>query len=59
MRTIQPRTTPDWGCSYLQPVAKYRHAIEPELLLLSVYFVFVLWSEIRGLAHRKAQLLTR
>jgi len=44
---------------FVYPVAKYRHAIEPELLLLSVYFVFVLWSEIRGLAHRKAQLLTR
>ena len=36
------------------PVAKYRHAIEPELLLLSAYFVFVLWSEIRALAHRRA-----
>jgi len=38
---------------FVYPVAKYRHAIEPELLLLSVYFVFVLWSEIRALAHRK------
>ena len=36
------------------PVAKYRYAIEPELLLLSVYFVFILWSEVRALAHRKA-----
>jgi hypothetical protein len=36
------------------PVSKYRHAIEPELLLLSVYFVFVLGSEIRALAHRRA-----
>lgn len=36
------------------PVAKYRHAIEPELLLLSVYLAFVSWGEIRALAHRKA-----
>jgi 4-amino-4-deoxy-L-arabinose transferase-like glycosyltransferase len=28
------------------PNPKYRHAIEPELLLLSVYFVSLLWSEI-------------
>jgi hypothetical protein len=33
---------------FVYPVAKYRHAIEPELLLLSVYFVFVLWGEIRS-----------
>jgi 4-amino-4-deoxy-L-arabinose transferase-like glycosyltransferase len=44
---------------FVYPVAKYRHAIEPQLLLLSVYFVFVLWSEIRALAHRKTQLRTR
>ena len=36
------------------PTAKYRHAIEPELILLSVYLAFVLWGEIRALAHRKA-----
>jgi 4-amino-4-deoxy-L-arabinose transferase-like glycosyltransferase len=30
------------------PVAKYRHAIEPELLLLSVYFAGVLFTEIRS-----------
>ena len=35
------------------PVAKYRHAIEPELLLLSVYLVFVLWGEVRSFTHRK------
>ncbi len=35
-------------------VAKYRHAIEPELVLLSLYFVFVLWDEIRHLAQRPA-----
>jgi len=35
---------------FVYPVAKYRHAIEPELLLLSVYFVFVLWGEIRSFA---------
>jgi 4-amino-4-deoxy-L-arabinose transferase-like glycosyltransferase len=38
---------------FVYPVAKYRHAIEPELLLLSVYLVFVLWGEIRTIAHRK------
>lgn len=32
------------------PQAKYRHAIEPELLLLSVYLVSVIWGEIAG--HR-------
>jgi 4-amino-4-deoxy-L-arabinose transferase-like glycosyltransferase len=36
---------------FVYPVSKYRHAIEPELLLLSVYLVFVLWNEI--LLHRK------
>jgi hypothetical protein len=35
------------------PVVKYRHAIEPELLLLSVYLAFVLWGEIRAHAHHK------
>jgi 4-amino-4-deoxy-L-arabinose transferase-like glycosyltransferase len=35
------------------PVAKYRHAIEPELLLLSVYLAFVLWSEIQSLLPRR------
>ena len=30
------------------PCVKYRHAIEPELLLLGVYFVFVLWGEVKG-----------
>jgi 4-amino-4-deoxy-L-arabinose transferase-like glycosyltransferase len=34
------------------PVAKYRHAIEPELLLLSVYLVAVLWKEFRARSHR-------
>jgi 4-amino-4-deoxy-L-arabinose transferase-like glycosyltransferase len=38
---------------FVYPVAKYRHAIEPELLLLSVYLVFVLWGEIRAIANRK------
>jgi hypothetical protein len=38
---------------FVYPVAKYRHAIEPELLLLSVYLVFVLWREIPTIAHRK------
>lgn len=40
---------------FVYPVAKYRHAIEPELLLLSVYLVCVLWSEVRAPAHRKTQ----
>jgi 4-amino-4-deoxy-L-arabinose transferase-like glycosyltransferase len=35
------------------PVIKYRHAIEPELLLLSVYFAFVVWDEIQARANRK------
>ena len=35
------------------PVAKYRHAIEPELLLLSVYFASVLIGEIRGILSRR------
>jgi 4-amino-4-deoxy-L-arabinose transferase-like glycosyltransferase len=35
------------------PVAKYRHAIEPELLLLSVYLAFVLWGEIQALVRRQ------
>jgi 4-amino-4-deoxy-L-arabinose transferase-like glycosyltransferase len=39
---------------FVYPVAKYRYAIEPALLLLSVYLVSVLWGEVRGLAHRKA-----
>jgi 4-amino-4-deoxy-L-arabinose transferase-like glycosyltransferase len=39
---------------FVYPVAKYRHAIEPELLLLSIYLVCVLWSEISSIAHRKA-----
>ena len=29
------------------PIAKYRYAIEPEMLLLSVFLVSVLWSEFR------------
>ncbi|MGB7494852.1 MAG: hypothetical protein WBW05_10650 [Candidatus Acidiferrum sp.] len=37
--------------SYPQP--KYRYAIEPELLLLAVYLVFVLWGEISK--HRTAR----
>jgi 4-amino-4-deoxy-L-arabinose transferase-like glycosyltransferase len=31
---------------FAYPNAKYRHAVEPELLLLGVYFVSVLWGEI-------------
>jgi len=37
------------------PNAKYRHAVEPELLLLGVYLVYVLWGEVAGrLAPRHA-----
>lgn len=37
---------------FVYPVAKYRHAIEPEMLLLSVYLATVVSSEIR-LMRRK------
>jgi hypothetical protein len=30
------------------PNAKYRHAVEPELLLLGVFLAFVLWGEVMG-----------
>jgi len=30
---------------FVYPIAKYRYAIEPEMLLLSVYLASVLWSE--------------
>jgi hypothetical protein len=40
---------------FVYPVAKYRHAIEPLLLLLSVYVVSVLSSEIRAIAARNEQ----
>src|SRR5882724_2902846 len=36
------------------PVVKYRHAIEPELLLLSVYLAFVLRGEIQSFVRRHA-----
>ena len=40
---------------FVYPVAKYRHAIEPMLLLLAVYVALVLWAEIRALVpHRTA-----
>jgi 4-amino-4-deoxy-L-arabinose transferase-like glycosyltransferase len=38
---------------FVYPVAKYRHAIEPELLLLTVYFLFVLWGELHAFKLRK------
>jgi 4-amino-4-deoxy-L-arabinose transferase-like glycosyltransferase len=40
-------------------VSKYRHAIEPLLVLLSLYFVFVVWGEIQLLAERRARLPAR
>jgi 4-amino-4-deoxy-L-arabinose transferase-like glycosyltransferase len=33
---------------FAYPQAKYRHAIEPQLLLLGVYLVFIVWREIAG-----------
>jgi len=36
------------------PTAKYRHAIEPELILLSVYLAFVVW--VRFARSRIARL---
>lgn len=39
---------------FVYPVAKYRHAIEPVLLLLSIYLAFVLWNEARSFARQKA-----
>jgi 4-amino-4-deoxy-L-arabinose transferase-like glycosyltransferase len=32
--------------------SKYRHAIEPELVLLSVYLLYVIWGEIHPIAQR-------
>ena len=34
------------------PVAKYRHAIEPELVLLSVYFASVVFGELQSIFSR-------
>jgi hypothetical protein len=34
------------------PVAKYRYAIEPEMLLLSAFLASVLWSELRKIRQR-------
>jgi hypothetical protein len=34
------------------PVAKYRYAIEPEMLLLSVFLASVLWSELQKMRQR-------
>ena len=39
---------------FVYPIAKYRHAIEPEMLLLSVYFAAVLWSEFGGRRDKHA-----
>jgi 4-amino-4-deoxy-L-arabinose transferase-like glycosyltransferase len=32
--------------------SRYRHAIEPELLLISVYFAYVVWGEVRPVIKR-------
>lgn len=34
--------------------SKYRHAIEPEMVLLSVYLAYVVWGEIRTLQQRRS-----
>ncbi len=39
---------------FVYSVAKYRHAIEPELLMLGIYLLFVLWGEINSIAQSKA-----
>jgi len=33
--------------------SKYRHAIEPEMVLLSVYLAYVVWGEIQTLRQRR------
>jgi 4-amino-4-deoxy-L-arabinose transferase-like glycosyltransferase len=33
--------------------ARYRHAIEPELLLLSAYLAYVIWSEVRSILQKR------
>ena len=38
---------------FVYPVAKYRYAIEPVLLLLAVYLAAVVWSELRSFKHHK------
>jgi 4-amino-4-deoxy-L-arabinose transferase-like glycosyltransferase len=34
--------------------SKYRHAIEPEMVLLSVYLAYVVWGEIETLRQRRS-----
>jgi len=42
---------------FTYPIAKYRYAIEPEMLLLSVYLATLIWGEIvSGLCLRKDQV---
>lgn len=41
---------------FVYPVAKYRHAIEPEMLLLSVFLASMVWSKLRKLRARKDRL---
>lgn len=33
--------------------SRYRHAIEPELLLLSAYLAYVIWSEVRSILQKR------
>ncbi len=44
---------------FVYPIAKYRHAIEPEMLLLSMYLVVVLWSEVKLMRDRSRQMLSQ
>ncbi len=39
------------------PVAKYRHAIEPELVLMAAFAFFVLWDEVSVLLRRRRTVL--
>jgi 4-amino-4-deoxy-L-arabinose transferase-like glycosyltransferase len=40
-------------------VSKYRHALEPELVLLSVYLAYVIWGEIHAIANKRGGLARR
>jgi 4-amino-4-deoxy-L-arabinose transferase-like glycosyltransferase len=44
---------------FVYPVAKYRYAIEPEMLLLSVYLASLLWLELRTLTARRRNQQSR
>jgi len=65
--TRQPRGWPLYAVCLLiyplpyyvtYPIAKYRYAIEPEMLLLTVYLVTVLWSEVRAVRPERAKIIS-